>query len=126
MDIHIYDYPYMNISPLQFYKCLADDTRLKAIMLIRLEEELCVCELTAALQLSQPKVSRHLAQLRTCGLLVDRRVGQWVFYRLNPELPHWAQEIITLTAESNGDFIANASQRLTAMGDRPQRSSQCC
>ena len=56
-------------NPLQFYKCLADDTRLKAMLLISHQEELCVCELVTALELSQPKVSRHLAQLRQCGLL---------------------------------------------------------
>ena len=60
-------------NPLQFYKCLADDTRLKAMLLISHEEALCVCELVVALELSQPKVSRHLAQLRQYGLLSDRK-----------------------------------------------------
>ncbi|MEH6589846.1 MAG: metalloregulator ArsR/SmtB family transcription factor [Halioglobus sp.] len=116
----------MHINPLLLYKCLADSTRLQAILLIHLESELCVCELTAALQVSQPKVSRHLAQLRECGLLVDRREGQWVFYRLNPELPAWAAQIVALTADANSDFIAKAGGLLAAMGDRPGRKSVCC
>lgn len=116
----------MNICPLKLYKGLADSTRLQATLLIYLESELCVCELTTALQLSQPKVSRHLAQLRECGLLVDRREGQWVFYRLNPELPAWAAQIVALTAESNSDFIGRACGLLAAMGDRPARTPVCC
>ena len=68
------------LSPLSFYKCLSDDTRLKALMLIYLEKELCVCDLITALELSQPKVSRHLADLRKCQILLDERRGKWVFY----------------------------------------------
>ena len=75
------------MNPIQFYKCLSDETRLRCLMLIENEGELCVCELTEALAESQPKVSRHLAQLRQCELLLDRKQGQWVYYRINPTLP---------------------------------------
>ncbi len=114
------------INPLQFYKCLADDTRLKAILLIHRESELCVCELTEALQLSQPKVSRHLAQLRACELLADRKEGQWVYYRLNPKLPKWVLDIVTLTSQSTDDFMKEAAQGLASMEDRPQSKLRCC
>ncbi len=50
-----------------FFKALADETRLRSLLLILQQGELCVCELTEALALSQPKISRHLAQLRTQG-----------------------------------------------------------
>jgi ArsR family transcriptional regulator len=46
--------------PLELFKALSDITRLQCILLIQQEQELCVCELMAALELSQPKVSRHL------------------------------------------------------------------
>ena len=59
------------------------------MLLIHAEGELCVCEMTYVLQESQPKVSRHLAQLRNCGLLLDRRPAQWVYYRLMTGLPSW-------------------------------------
>lgn len=49
------------------FKCQADYTRVRLMLLITREEELCVCELTCALDESQPKVSRHLAQLRSAG-----------------------------------------------------------
>jgi len=116
----------MSMNPLQFYKCLSDETRLRCVLLIQQEGELCVCELMAALLDSQPKVSRHLAQLRKCDLLQDRRQGQWVFYRINPALPGWAQEVLALTVASNQGFIESNLNRLSRMGQRPQRAQVCC
>lgn len=101
------------ISPLTFYKCLADDTRLRSLLLICLRQELCVCELQQALNQSQPKVSRHLAELRKCGMLADERRGKWVYYRLNPELPGWARGVISDTASHNPDYLADCLDRLT-------------
>lgn len=114
------------MNPTQFYKCLADDTRLRCLLMISQEKELCVCELTEALQESQPKVSRHLAQLRQCGLLTDRRQGKWVFYRLNPDLPNWCTEVLRTTYQANEAFLHENLQRLAQMGDRPERTAQCC
>ena len=45
------------MSPIDFYKCLSDETRLRCILLIFKQEELCVCELTEALNEIQPKIS---------------------------------------------------------------------
>ena len=114
------------MNPVTFYKNLADDTRLKSLLLLLHEGELCVCELTAALDLSQPKVSRNLAQLRQYSLLVDRKQGKWVFYQLNPDLPQWCQKVIEKTAQSNVDYIAEDIARLRNMGDRPERAASCC
>ena len=114
------------IDPLQFYKCLADETRLKSLMLIQMEGELCVCELMAALDESQPKVSRHLALLRQDKILLDRRQGQWIYYRLNPDLPDWISAVLEQTAEFNRDFIKSNYKKLCNMGDRPERVKSCC
>lgn len=114
------------MNPLGFYKCLADETRLRALLLIASEQELCVCELVTALDDIQPKISRHLAQLRQCGLLQDRRQGQWVFYRLHPDLANWAQQVLMITAKANQDFIDQAADRLANMRDRPERAALCC
>tara|TARA_R110001599_G_C12263228_1_gene660584 strand:- start:2940 stop:3284 length:345 start_codon:yes stop_codon:yes gene_type:complete len=114
------------VNPVQFYKCLADETRLRCLLLIEHEQELCVCELTEAIDEIQPKVSRHLAQLRQCGLLVDRRQGQWVFYSVSPELPDWAKTVLAETLESNEAFLADNLSRLGRMGDRPARAMACC
>ncbi|MCE5982634.1 MULTISPECIES: metalloregulator ArsR/SmtB family transcription factor [Pseudomonas] len=113
------------LTPAALFKCLADETRARATLLIVREGELCVCELMCALDDSQPKISRHLAQLRTCGLLLDRRQGQWVYYRLNPQLPAWVREVLQLTLEANGQWLDADSTRLDGMGDRPARAS-CC
>lgn len=114
------------MNPVSFYKCLADDTRLKSLLLIFLEQELCVCELIEALELSQPKVSRHLAQLRKCGLLQDNKQAQWVFYRINPELADWAKRVLEISALENKAFLQPNLTKLHAMGDRPQRQNNCC
>ncbi len=114
------------IAPAQLLKCMADDLRLRTLLLILNEKELCVCELTAALEQSQPKISRHLAQLRNCGLLQDRRQGQWVFYRLNPALPEWVLTTLNAIHDGNQTLIATDSERLQQMGDRPERAAACC
>lgn len=114
------------MNPVQFYKCLADETRFRCLLLIEHEQELCVCELTEALDEIQPKISRHLAQLRNCELLTDRRQGQWVFYRINPELDSWARSVIAETLKSNKAFIEVNLSALDRMGSRPARREACC
>lgn len=116
----------ITITPTEVFKCLADETRLRMTLLIEREEELCVCELTCAMEQSQPKVSRHLALLRNSGLLADRRQGQWVYYRLHPNLPSWVREVLTVTQQANSGWLAKQTQRLRVMGDRPTRAAACC
>lgn len=57
------------LLPIQLFKILADETRLGIVLLLSELGELCVCDLCTALDQSQPKISRHLALLRECGLL---------------------------------------------------------
>ncbi len=111
---------------IQFYKSLADETRLKSLLLILQEEELCVCELMEALEDSQPKISRHLAQLKKSGLLTDRRQGQWVFYRLCQTLPNWCIRILQNTHAENTAFTKQPLKRIQGMGSRPDRLAACC
>jgi len=80
----------------------------------------------SALDESQPKISRHLALLRKSNLLLDRRQGQWVFYRINPDLPHWALTSLDATQRGNAPFLEASRQQLQIMGDRPERSRNCC
>ncbi|MBV1870030.1 MAG: metalloregulator ArsR/SmtB family transcription factor [Gammaproteobacteria bacterium] len=114
------------MNPVQFYKCLSDETRLRSLLLIDMEGELCVCELTKALDEIQPKISRHLAQLRKCKLLLDRRQGQWVFYRINPALEEWEKSVLSSTAENNQAFLSENLKRLKSIGERPERVKACC
>ncbi len=64
-----------------FFSALGDTTRLKILKLIA-GEELCSCEVMAALELTQPTTSHHLGILERAGLLSSRRKGKWVFYRI--------------------------------------------
>ena len=79
-----------------FFPALADPTRLRCLLLLASEGELCVCELTHALDVSQPKISRHLATLREAGIVDDRREGLWIHYRIHHDLPAWARGLETL------------------------------
>lgn len=116
----------MAFTPYQLFHLLADASRLRSVVLLAREGELCVCELTHALELSQPKVSRHLALLRRDGVVQDRRAGQWVYYRLHPELPAWARQVIdaALRAAVDQQPFHEDAQRLRSMPERP--AARCC
>jgi ArsR family transcriptional regulator, arsenate/arsenite/antimonite-responsive transcriptional repressor len=65
----------------QYFKALADVNRLRILNLL-LHGELCVCDIQFVLEASQPNVSRHLSYLKNSGLVLDRRDGYRIFYRL--------------------------------------------
>ena len=115
-----------NIDPTLFFKCLTDDIRLKTLMLTHYHGELCVCELMQALaEDSQPKVSRNLAVLKKANIITDRKQGQWVFYRIHPELPLWAKSVLAQTTENNIPLIDVPLTRLAEMQGRPNKASFC-
>ncbi|RRJ82828.1 ArsR/SmtB family transcription factor [Aestuariirhabdus litorea] len=116
----------MQSIPASVFKCLSDETRLRTLLLVQAEGELCVCEIAAALDLSQPKVSRHLAQLRNCNLLQDTRHGQWVYYQRHPDLSAWVVDVLGLAAGACRAQLDSDQQRLQQMGDRPARQAACC
>lgn len=68
----------------QFFKILADEARLKILWLLFNHQELCVCDIVEALEITQSKASRHLATLRHAGLVTDRRDGTWSHYSIRP------------------------------------------
>ncbi|WP_394234382.1 metalloregulator ArsR/SmtB family transcription factor [Pseudomonas anguilliseptica] len=115
----------LTITPTELFKALADETRVRLIQLLVSEGELCVCELTAALDESQPKISRHLALLRSSGLLADRRAGQWVYYRLHPQLPDWVTPLLAQLLVADAPSLSLDSQRLQGMRNRPARPLIC-
>ena len=94
------------MDQVNFFKCLADQTRLDILMLIVKQGERCVCDLTASLDLSQPKISRHLALLRTSGVLQDRRQGQWIYYSLQADLPQWCLDVLNTVSAQEKYFDA--------------------
>ena len=105
------------------FKALGDETRVRCLVLMHLEGELCVCELGYALGEVQPKISKHLGVLRKLGIVQDRRENQWVFYSLHHHLPAWAGTIISGAAQAaeGMDLFKGDRKRLAAMPDRPVR-----
>jgi len=116
----------MNLQADDFYSALSHPMRLRALVLLMQEGELCVCELTYALALAQPVISRHLAQLKQAGLLLSRRQGLWVYYRISDRLPEWISEVIqtTIIGVSDTSPYQEDRQVLLKMSDRPNQT--CC
>lgn len=65
----------------RFFQALGDNTRLRLLHLIG-QQEICVCYLVEVLEQPQPKISRHLAYLRSAGIVAARREGKWMHYRM--------------------------------------------
>ena len=108
-------------EPASLFTALAHETRLRCLLLLLAQDELCVCELTHAIGAAQPHISRHLAHLRDAGLVLDRREGLWIHYRLHPSLPEWATEVLRATAEGLIGLSPYAEDRraLQQMPNRP-------
>ncbi len=67
------------------FRALADPTRVAIVNRLSTADELCVCDLTGAFELSQPTISHHLKVLRDAGLVEATRRGTWAYYRVVPE-----------------------------------------
>lgn len=89
------------MSEHEYFKLLADETRLCSLLLLAQYGPLCVCEFTHVLALSQPKISRHLALLRQTGLVTTERQGQWIYYQLSSALPSWLQQLLHQLNQQN-------------------------
>lgn len=101
---------------------IADPTRRLMLALFSVEQELCVCELVAALDDIQPKVSRNLALLREGGWLISRREGTWMHYRL-AAMPAWARMLVDALVAGGVPLVDvnRARARLKAFPGRPSR-----
>ena len=84
----------------QFFKVFADEARLKTIWLLFHHDELCVCDIMAALGITQSKASRHLATLKHAGLVTDRKDGLWSHYALRPAQDELAKTHLALLRRS--------------------------
>ena len=111
---------FVNISPDAVFSALAHSTRLRCLLLLLAHDELCVCELTHAIGAAQPNISRHLARLRETELVTDRREGLWIHYRINPELPKWASNVLRETA-IGVKHMTPFSDDLAALKSMPNR-----
>ncbi|SHL08136.1 ArsR family transcriptional regulator [Alicyclobacillus tolerans] len=101
-------------SMAEIYKALGDKTRLHMLALLA-KDELCVCELVAILDMSQPSVSQHLRKLKQAGLVKERKTAQWVFYSINGTVFPLLNQTITLLPD-----VSEEIERLKSQGLRVQ------
>ena len=71
---------------IQLLSALADPTRMEILRELAASPEVCACDFTTCCDVSQPTVSHHLKVLRDAGAVVSERRGNWVFYRISPNL----------------------------------------
>jgi len=119
---------------LRIFKALSDETRLRIIKLLE-AGELCVCDLVAALDMSQPKVSFHLNALKEAGLIKDRKQGKWSHYRIEPDDMFRRMLIFSVTEKIDKKLMAGDKDRLNAfIGNKPlqgavvplKNKKRCC
>src|SRR5207237_2042067 len=100
------------------FKGLADRTRLRLISLMG-DSEVCVCFFVAILKISQPKISRHLAYLRRAQIVVARREGKWMHYRLTEPPDDHAARIFR-------EVRASLAEHPELQRDREKLLQICC
>jgi len=105
-------------DPERFFRALADRTRLRLLNLLG-REEVCVCFLVEILRTNQPNVSRHLAYLRQAGIVVARREGKWMHYRIEPPDDPGAARILD-------DVLSLLANDADMQRDRRRLEKVCC
>jgi ArsR family transcriptional regulator len=81
----------------QLFKALGDSARVRIVNLLATSDEsVCVCDLTAPLELSQPTVSHHLKKLTDAGLLTREQRGVWAYYSINPDAVAQLRAVVEL------------------------------
>ncbi|KAF0179696.1 MAG: ArsR family transcriptional regulator [Nitrospirae bacterium] len=94
------------------YHALSEVTRLRILKLLE-HGELCVCDLVAALDMSQPKISFHVAALKSAGIINDRKQGRWIHYSIVADCDLFRRYLITTTLEKiQSDAAAEDRARL--------------
>jgi ArsR family transcriptional regulator len=102
----------------RFFQALGDNTRLRLLNLMG-DQELCVCYFTEILGQPQPKISRHLAYLRSAGIVEARREGKWMHYRIVMPPHIGASQVLQQT-------LAWLKEDRAMQADRARLSRACC
>ncbi|MBP1763767.1 MAG: aseR 1 [Firmicutes bacterium] len=69
----------------KIFKVLSDETRFRILNLLK-NSELCVCEITYALDATQSNISKHLAKLSDANIVLSSKKAQWISYKINPSV----------------------------------------
>ena len=102
----------------RFFQALGDNTRLRLLNLMG-DQEICVCYFVEILDQPQPKISRHLAYLRSAGIVAARREGKWMHYRIVMPPNIGAAQVLQQT-------LAWLREERAMQADRTRLSKACC
>lgn len=102
----------------KFFQALADNTRLRLLNLMG-DQEICVCYFVEILGQPQPKISRHLAYLRSAGIVMARREGKWMHYRVVMPPHIGATQILRQT-------LGWLKEDRAMQADRARLTKACC
>src|SRR6201996_216695 len=102
----------------RLFAALADPTRLRLLNLMA-GREVCVCYFVEILKLGQPKISRHLAYLRSAGVVSARREGKWMHYRIQRPEDQAARSILDAV-------LATFAENPEMQKDLSRLSRACC
>jgi ArsR family transcriptional regulator len=108
--------PTFNVE--RFFQALGDNTRLRLLNLMG-DQEICVCYFVEILGQPQPKISRHLAYLRSAGIVAARREGKWMHYRIVMPPHIGATQVLQQT-------IAWLKEEKAMQADRARLTKACC
>jgi ArsR family transcriptional regulator, arsenate/arsenite/antimonite-responsive transcriptional repressor len=110
----------------QTIKALSDPIRLRIVLLLQAEGELCVCDLMAVLKLPQSTVSRHLAYLKRSCWVDTRRQGVWMYYTLSRESCGICRELLLILKQHAGNLpeaVSDRSALAAFLKDKPANCS---
>jgi ArsR family transcriptional regulator len=102
----------------RFFQALGDSTRLRLLNLMG-DQEICVCYFVEILGGPQPKISRHLAYLRSAGIVATRREGKWMHYRILMPPHIGAAQILRQT-------LGWLKEEKAMQADRARLTKACC
>ncbi|MDD2850822.1 MAG: metalloregulator ArsR/SmtB family transcription factor [Desulfuromonadaceae bacterium] len=106
-------------------KALSDPIRLRIILLLHAEGELCVCDLMAVLKLPQSTVSRHLAYLKRSCWVDIRRDGVWMYYSLSRESCTICNEMLQILKQHASNLPEATSDRDALVAFLKDKPSPC-
>lgn len=113
----------MNIE--QFYKALSDSTRLRIISLIIYAKEICVCQITACLELTQSNVSNHLEKLRLAAIISSRKKSKFIYYKID-EIFKKEHKALYESLKYSTQFVAKKDKDIKRFNACPKIENLTC
>jgi ArsR family transcriptional regulator len=109
----------------QTMKALSDPIRLRIVLLLQAEGELCVCDIIAVLKLPQSTVSRHLAYLKRSCWVDIRREGVWMYYSLSRDSCTVCKEVLVTLKQHASNLPETTSDRIALANLLKEKPTGC-